>query len=139
MSRQESISTEDAIALPSESCREILADSYAIALQEIASGSYRGGSGWFAALARFLWGDKKQANALYCLVPLKESTSYAYVAGRAEPPAWLLVALLRSDDGGRILDWIMQDAEPRWWRLLKRARRAVAIFDRFRKEANDLD
>lgn len=97
---------------------------------------------WFPVMALELWREKVAANLQVFFIQggaesgVSDRTLRSWACGASEPPATRLAFLLRSDDGPRVLAWIMRHDPPRWWRefqgdqaaLLDRARR---IFSRF--------
>jgi len=82
---------------------------------------------WFAALARKLWPKKPAASVQY-LTGSKERACHYWIAGR-EPPGSVVVKLLHSNDGERVLDQIMRGCKEPWWLSLKRARIASRAYD----------
>jgi hypothetical protein len=83
---------------------------------------------WFSRLAERLWRDKPAA-ALDHLTSAKLHQCYRYASGRQEPPATLIVELLQSSDGGRVLDQIMLGSQATWWLARQRADHIAAKLD----------
>jgi hypothetical protein len=137
MSR-ESESTFDLRSNPvaARSCSESSLAAHSYLSPEITARSCSEISGWFATLARNLWSTKPAATLQY-LVGIKERTSHAYVSGAREPPASLLVALLRGADCARVLDHVMAGSAAPWWHELRRARIVAAAFDRARVQVDE--
>lgn len=65
---------------------------------------------------------------LHCITGFEERTCYRYASGERKPPAFFLLALLRSEHGGPILSYLMQDCSAPWWRELQNARELCAKF-----------
>lgn len=125
-SESESIAVASANSVAAASCRE----SRAIEIR----GNILPEGGWFGRMCHALWkpapGKRSKVPAhLHCLIGGSERTSRAYAAGDAEPGAGVLVQLLRSDQGARVLDFIMDGSAAAWWRELRRARIVAAAFD----------
>lgn len=80
---------------------------------------------WFSALAERLW-PSKAAAALDHLTSADLRQCYRYASGRHQPPATLLVELLRGADGERVLDDLMRGSKAAWWADLDRDRRQAA-------------
>lgn len=87
-------------------------------------------SAWaFSRLAQKLWPIKGPAH-LQCLTGASERTCRAWCSGQCEPPAWVLVAVLASDDGESALGVVMGDYGAAWWRDLQRAKRIAEAISR---------
>lgn len=84
---------------------------------------------WFSRLCEWLWRDKPAA-ALDHLTSAKLPQCYRYASGRQEPPATLIVELLRGPDGERFLDAVMRGSKVKWFADLCRARAIAAGVDR---------
>jgi hypothetical protein len=73
---------------------------------------------WFPRMSEDLWEVKTPA-AVVSLGQLSEEESRKsrkWTAGDNEVPGWLVVMLLRSREGYRVLSWIMRgDDPPDWW------------------------
>jgi hypothetical protein len=86
-----------------------------------------GKEGWFKDFARALW-PKKTAASLQFLTGCKERASHYWAAGR-EPPASIIVSLLRGSDGERVLDQLMRGCKEPWWLTHRRAVAASKAYD----------
>jgi hypothetical protein len=78
---------------------------------------------WFAELARFLSKTKPSATIQY-LTGEPERTCQTWTADCAKPAipkADVLVKLLRSGEGRRVLDHIMRGCKEPWWRDVRAA------------------
>ena len=82
---------------------------------------------WFAALAKKLWPKKPAASVQY-LTGAKERACHYWIAGR-EPPGSVIVKLLHSNDGERVLDQIMRGCKADWWKQHKSAEAKAALID----------
>jgi hypothetical protein len=98
-------------------------------------------SGWFADLARKLW-PRKTAAVLQHLVDFHHHASsaesferqcYRYAAGKADPSAPFVIALLRSADGDRVLDHLMRGCREPWWQRHQLARAALPAVEQLRQ------
>jgi len=82
---------------------------------------------WFAVMSLELWHQKVAAHlALFVQgggQECSERTLYDWSSGKHEPPSRILVGLLRSSDGNRVLAWVMRDCEQTWWQAHQRAER----------------
>lgn len=107
MSAIESINGTSAIVVAARSCRETSGPDDCGTLVP---------QGWFAGLVTRVWPSRSRAKMLRFHLDSSERTARAWASGDREPDAWVLGALLRSDDGGLVLDKIMAGAAPRWWR-----------------------
>lgn len=110
MSAIESIEQSRTIAVAARSCRETSAPRGA---DEIGTNVP---DGWFAGLVTRVWPARSRAKMLRYHLGSSERTSRAWASGDREPGASVLGELLRSDDGGLVLDKIMAGAAPSWWR-----------------------
>lgn len=82
---------------------------------------------WFGVLCRFLWPAKPWL-MLVQLAGIKERTAHNYASGTHPPPASVLVALLRSAEGFRVLRYIMDvEPHPQWWLVIQYERRLAAL------------
>src|SRR5687767_5849759 len=73
---------------------------------------------WFALMCRALWTVKAPA-ALNDLLGDRGDENRTYrrwTSGHSEPPQSILWQLLRTDEGRRVLEFIMQDDAPAWWK-----------------------
>lgn len=93
--------------------------------------------GWFGNLAKHLW-PKKTAAALEYLTGAKERVCHYWVAGR-EPNASVLVTLLRSEEGKRVLDHVMRGSKAKWWVALRRDLALAALASQFKNDAQQLE
>lgn len=84
---------------------------------------------WFAVMGRELWQFKIGAH-LECHLGCSERTARAWGSGTHEPPARALAMLLRTDDGPRILEYLMRDSPPPWWTDLQTGAEMLARFTR---------
>jgi hypothetical protein len=93
-------------------------------------------SGWFAKLARKLW-RQKPAAALAFLTGEPERQCYRYTSLEKpqEPPASLMVDLLRGTDGGRVLHEIMVGSDAGWWLRYQSALTALPLVEQLRQLA----
>jgi hypothetical protein len=83
-------------------------------------------SDWFGSIGRTLLG-KDAGFALHLLTGTPEGSCYKYVttqpASRRQPPGWLIVQLLRTDQGRTWLNAFMDGSEAEWWCDFQRAQR----------------
>lgn len=132
MGRRESIDEQTAIEVDGHLASKL-------GLNKIADGGTdQTASGWFPAAIDAMY-PKDAGYQLSLLTGFLDRTCYRYAAGDRRATADIVRAILRSEQGGAFLDLVMADAMPAWWRAIQRARRAVAIFDQFRKDANEID
>jgi len=80
---------------------------------------------WFAVMARELWHFKVPAH-IHNHTGYSERTCRAWAAAESEPPARVLALLLRTDDGPRVLEYIMRNSDVRWWLLVCQARNILS-------------
>jgi hypothetical protein len=84
---------------------------------------------WFMLLADALW--KPKAPAAVCdLAELDEDEDRKcrkWTSGFNEPPGWLVVRLLRSPEGYRVLNYIMEPSPPTWWLVIQQERELAAL------------
>lgn len=86
-------------------------------------------SEWFPLMARALWSSKAPA-AICDLAELDEEEdrkARKWASGFNEVPGWLVVVLLRSKEGFRVLTWLMSDNPPDWWWSFQQERKLAAI------------
>lgn len=83
---------------------------------------------WFPGLANFL-SPKKPAATVHYLTKEPERTCYEWVRGKFDPPSRVLVRLLRTDQGWRVLEYLMRGCKEPWWLEVKRARAAAKAYD----------
>ena len=86
-------------------------------------------SEWFARMGRELW-QFKIGSHLECHLGCSDRTARAWASGDNEPPARALALLLRTEDGPRILEWIMRDDPPAWWLAVQQSAATLAQFAR---------
>ncbi|MPZ58468.1 MAG: hypothetical protein GEU91_18645 [Rhizobiales bacterium] len=65
---------------------------------------------------------------LQYLTGLPERTGYALAGGTRQPMGTTIIALLRSAEGGRVLDYIMAGSKAPWWRRHIEDRRDGGLF-----------
>jgi hypothetical protein len=87
---------------------------------------------WFSALADSLW-KPKPAAALDHFTSAKLHQCYRYASGRQEPPGLLIVELLQSSDGGRVLNHVMRGSTAAWWRQYQFALAALPAVEQLRQ------
>lgn len=87
---------------------------------------------WFSALCERLWRGKPAA-ALDHLTSAKLHQCYRYASGRQEPGGFLIVELLRSQDGGRVLTDIMRGSTAPWWQQYQFALAALPAVEQLRQ------
>lgn len=80
---------------------------------------------WFPGLAKWL-SATKPATLIHYLSGEPERSCYGWVEGRSDPPSRALVTMLRSDEGWRILEYLMRGSEQPWWLETKKARQFTA-------------
>lgn len=75
-----------------------------------------GGDG-FAAFSRMLrrFFPGKTAAIIACLTGISERSAYRLVAATSQPSGDTVFRFLRSTEGGRVLDWIMDGCTAPWW------------------------
>lgn len=98
------------------------------ASDETASGrSASDDADWFADAAQNLLA--KPGLELHLDTGVDESLCYRYAGGKVRPPAYFLRQLLRSPQGERWLNAVMDGSEAGWWLALRRARRIASAVD----------
>lgn len=82
---------------------------------------------WFAEAAKNL--HSKPGLELHLLTDVDERSCHRYAAGAVKPSAYLLRALLRSPQGERWLNALMDGCEAPWWtaRRNRRERRRALL------------
>jgi hypothetical protein len=90
---------------------------------------------WFATMCREIYGANAPKDLQYQLGK-SERTCRAWAAGDIDPASTIFLTLLRGDDGGRMLDIVLRDAPPKWWRDVNEDRRQAAIFRAAMREAS---
>lgn len=88
---------------------------------------------WFPALAKFL-SPKKPAPTVHFLTGEPERTCYEWVRGKFDPPSRVLLRLLHTDQGWRVLEFIMRGCKQPWWIETVRARRCAAAYEQERDQ-----
>ncbi len=88
---------------------------------------------WLPGLAKSLW-PAKPAAALHFLTNAPERTCYEWVRGKVDPPSRVVIKLLRSDQGWRVLEYIMRDNSQRWWLETVRARECSQAYEARREQ-----
>ncbi len=88
---------------------------------------------WLPALAKSLW-PAKPAATLHFLTEAPERTCYEWVRGKVDPPSRVVIKLLRSDQGWRVLEYIMRDNSQRWWLETVRARECSQAYEARREQ-----
>lgn len=83
---------------------------------------------WFPGLAKKLWPGKPAA-AVHHLTKEPERSCYAWIEGKNDPPARALLRLLDTDQGWRVLEYLMRDSKQPWWLETVRARKRSAKID----------
>ena len=99
--------------------------------REVSGPNHRGNilpqAEWFALMAREIWRFKVAAN-VQAHTGYAERTCRSWGSAESEPPARVLALLLRSDDGPRVLEYIMRENPPGWYTALRQAHDALGIF-----------
>jgi len=100
------------------------------------------------AAIKELWPAKTTAHVAY-FADVSERSVRFWLAGSTRMSVEHVAALLRTDDGYRILEAIMGDAEPEWWLTtkvaheLRQTRRAIAAqqkrIDKLRARQKQID
>lgn len=88
--------------------------------------------GWFAALARKLWGRKAWASIVF-LAKAPDRSAQRWVADDGEPGSSVLRDLIRSDDGGRVLDALLVGCKAKWAIDYRRGQLAIAQLDQWKQ------
>lgn len=73
-----------------------------------------------------LWPSKRDMR-LAAITGAADRTARDWLALRANYSADALAALLRTEDGLQILEAVMGDARPAWWRKIKRASQLATL------------
>lgn len=84
---------------------------------------------WFPSLSKDLWPGKTAAS-VHVIVREPERSCYDWVAGKCDPPARVFIRMLHSDQGWRVLEYLMDGCKQRWWLDLVEDRRKARILDR---------
>lgn len=88
---------------------------------------------WFPGLAKWL-SPTKPATYVHYISGEPERSCYAWVEGKNDPPARTLIRMLQSDDGWRVLEYIMRGCKQPWWREVLRARECAAAYEQRREQ-----
>lgn len=83
---------------------------------------------WFARMCRDLWQFKVAAH-LHFVTLRSDRTCRAWAAGDNDANATTLAQLLRTEDGPRVLKWVMDGCDAEWWAKLQRAREGLSVFN----------
>jgi hypothetical protein len=84
---------------------------------------------WFAVMARELWAFKVGAHLQHHL-GYSDRTCRAWGSAESEPPARALALLLRTEDGPRVLAYIMRGSDAEWWAALQAAAAALGCIEK---------
>lgn len=91
---------------------------------------------WMPLLASGLW-TNKAPNTIHDLiggdVVASLRTCYAWCAGTNEPHGFIVLKLLHSEQGWRVLEFLMRGCEQPWWIDLRRAHYCAAAYERERE------
>lgn len=109
-----SVAADEASEVVASSCIEL----------SVVAGSCK----WFPGLAKFL-SPKKPAAAIHFLTNEPERTCYEWVRGKFDPPSRVIIRLLHSDQGWRVLEYLMRGCKEPWWLSLQRAQIASKAYD----------
>ena len=88
---------------------------------------------WFPGLAKFV-SPKKPAPIIAYLTGEPERTCYEWVRGKFDPPSRVIIRLLHSDQGWRVLEYLMRGCKQPWWLDTVRARRCAAAYEQEREQ-----
>ena len=88
---------------------------------------------WFPGLAKFV-APKKPAPIIAYLTGEPERTCYEWVRGKFDPPSRVIIRLLHSDQGWRVLEYLMRGCKQPWWLDTVRARRCAAAYEQEREQ-----
>lgn len=83
---------------------------------------------WFALMCRHLWGTNAPKE-LQFIVGGSDRTCRAWASGDTIPQSDILVALILSNQGRAVLDYLMSEVPMLWWLALLRAERIAAQVD----------
>lgn len=95
--------------------------------------SAAGSCKWLPGLANFLW-PKKPAATIHFLTDEPERTCYEWVRGKFDPPSRVLVKLLHTDQGWRVLEYLMRGCKQDWWLSLRAAKECAGAYESRRRE-----
>ena len=88
---------------------------------------------WFPGLAKWL-SPTKPATYVHYISGEPERSCYEWVRGKFDPPSRALIRMLQSDDGYRVLEYIMRGSPQPWWRSLVRAKRCAEAYEQQREQ-----
>ncbi len=88
---------------------------------------------WLPGLANALW-PAKPAPTLHHLTGAPDRTCYDWCKGAVDPPSRALVTLLQSDQGWRVLEYLMRGNSQRWWLETLRARECSQAYEAKREQ-----
>lgn len=88
---------------------------------------------WFPGLAKWL-SPTKPATYVHYISGEPERSCYAWVEGKNDPPSRALIRMLQSDDGWRVLEYIMRGCKQSWWIELVRARKCSQAYEQERAQ-----
>jgi hypothetical protein len=126
----ESIRALPATSAAAASCREVSAKC-----RTAESGSILPVQSWFADIVRKLWPARQRAKMLCFFTGVRsDRTARAWASGDYEPSASVLGALLRSDEGGRVLNAIMAGSHATWWLQHRRDQIMASAFEQARMQ-----
>lgn len=133
MGESESIVASSAITVAAKSRRNMQAMQGSLDRGDISPRP------WFARMADHIWTRKRAAKNLSFHTGAPDRTSRDWASGATECSATILVALLRSEDGGRVLAFVMAGATAPWWRELRRARIVADAYDAQRQRIEQFE
>jgi|GEM_PF-3330670 len=100
--------------------------------------SVAGSCKWFPGLAKFL-SPIKPAATIHFLTKEPERTCYEWVRGKFDPPSRILIRLLHTDQGWRVLEYLMRGCKEKWWLEVQCARIASRAYDAAVEQLSLLD
>jgi hypothetical protein len=114
--------------LPDEMQAAMYSEAHLCAIPDVAAQMCQTQWGqWFKRLAETLW-PKKPSACLQYHTGAKDRAARYWTSGR-EWPAWVLVVLLRSAEGDRVLELVMRGSKAKWWAAHRDARKKAAFYD----------
>lgn len=75
---------------------------------------------WFVSLSKTVF-PAKPVQSIACYTGTPARTASRWVSGDVDPPSRILVKLLRSDQGWRVLAHVMRDSTQPWWLAVEAA------------------
>jgi hypothetical protein len=84
----------------------------------------------FAIVVRDVWGVKAPM-AIHTYTGTPERTARHWSSGAGDSTAQIVIGLIRSVEGYRLLSRIMRDDPPDWWRNMQRLLALAAIAEEF--------